>query len=70
MGVAAVESAVPEATVELSAALDELPVLVSAGKKAGSGAGGSCVGLLSRPLSDSFPDAEVIASEGLVPVGG
>jgi len=59
MGVAADESALLESALELSAAVGEFPVLVTAGKEAGSGAGGSCVGLFSWPFLDSTEDVVV-----------
>ena len=70
MGVAEDESALLEAAVGLSPAIGELDELVAAGNEAGRGPGGSSVGLVSRPLSDSFPEVEVVASESLAPVGG
>ena len=70
MGVAEDESASLEATVGLSPAIGELDEVVAAGNEAGREPGGSSEGLVSRPLSDSFPDVEAVASESLTPVGG
>ena len=69
MGVAEDEFASPEATGGLSPPMSELDEVVAGGNEAGRGAGGRLEGLVSAPLSDSFPDVEV-ASGTLAPAGG
>jgi hypothetical protein len=70
MGVAEDESALLEAAVGLSPAIGELDEVVEAGNEAGRVPGGSSDGLVSRPLSDFFPDVEAVAWVSLAFVGG
>ena len=71
MGVAEDESALLEAAaVGLSPAIAEWDEVVAAGNEAGTGPGGDSEGLVSRPLSDSFPNVEAVACKNLAFVGG
>jgi hypothetical protein len=64
------ESALPEATDESRAGPDDEPETVAAGgRKAGIGLVGNSEGLLSRPLSDSFADVDVVIFE-ITTLGG
>ena len=65
------ESALPEARDESLAGPDDEPETVAAGgRKAGTGLVGNSDGLLSRPLSDSLADVDVVAFETITLVGG